>query len=215
MKSLAEVSELDSLYYFLNQSIRQLQQLHIKGLSHGGIEPLTLSIDPPYELVEGSMDAIYASPEIAIGLAIVEEYSIADAVRIWKQKSVAMRWIERWIPAIAEEYSTHALQKLVGTPIPEQQSDIWSLGISYLSIFDTLYRPDHSFPEKELFFEVLSRMLRLRGRTLPSVETAETAETSAETAETALPVVRHSGRLMLTEPIRRGERNKTRRNPHN
>ena len=141
--------------------------------------------------------------------------------------------LEQWIPIIAEGYTPNALQKLIGTPLPEQQSDIWSLGISYLSIFDSLYKKETSFSEKELFFEALSGMLRLRGRVLPSVESALPAEIvepalSVETAalrpgrlngslaagETSA-VAHHSGRLMLTEPIRRGERNKTRRNPHN
>jgi hypothetical protein len=175
---------------------------------------------------------MYSAPEIALGLAVVEKYKPEEAVRIWKQESVAMRWIEQWIPFIAEGYTTHGLQKLIGTPVPEQQSDIWSLGISYLCMYDALYKKEVLFHEKEQFFEAISGMLRLRGRSLPSVEPALPVEPVDETVpETAAvhsgrlngnhacgmipPVAHHSGRLMLTEPIRRGERNKTRRNPHN
>lgn len=225
MKTLTDLTTLDSLYYFLKHSIQSLQAIHLRGESHGAIQPYTLSIDPPYEYLEDSMDTMYSAPEVALGLAVVEKYNPEKAVQIWKQESVAMRWIEHWIPSIAEEYTSRALQKLIGTPIPEQQSDIWSLGISYLCIFDALYKKDVLFHEKEQFFEAISDMLRLRGRKLPTLNFALSAEIAepagpVEIAETALPaeisaVVRHSGRLMLTEPIRRGERNKTRRNPHN
>ena len=207
MKTLAEVSNLDSLYYFLKQSIRQLQQLHTNGTAHGCIEPLTLSVESPYLILEGSINAKYSAPEIALGLAVAEEYTPEEAVRMWKKDSNALKWIERWIPGIAEGYSISALQKLIGTPIPEQQSDIWSLGISYLSVYDSLSK-EESFPEKELFFEALTSMLRLRGRSVSTVATAATAATVSTVAP-------HSGRLMLSEPIRHGERNKTRRNPHN
>ena len=132
---------------------------------------------------------------------------------MWKKDSNALKWIERWIPGIAEGYSISALQKLIGTPIPEQQSDIWSLGISYLSVYDSLSK-EESFPEKELFFEALTSMLRLRGRSVSTAATAATVATAA-TAATVSTVAPHSGRLMLSEPIRHGERNKTRRNPHN
>ena len=174
-------------------------------------------------MMDESVDTMYAAPEIALGLAIVEKYKPEEAVRLWKEGSVALRWMEHWIPSIAESYSIHTLQKLIGTPIPEQQSDIWSLGISYLCMYDTLSKQETPFPEKDKFFEAISDMLRLRGRVLPSVELD--AETVApfhhsgklnETLvcdETAAPP--RPGRLMLTEPIRRGERNKTRRNPHN
>jgi len=228
MKTLADLTTLDSLYYFLKHSIRSLQAIHACGESHGAIQPHTLSIDSPYKCLEDSIDVMYSAPEIALGLAVVEKYKPEEAVQMWKQDSVAMRCIETWIPSIAEEYTTRALQKLIGTPVPEQQSDIWSLGISYLCIYDALYKKEVLFHEKEQFFEAISEMLRLRGRTLPSVETAgpvdETAETAGPVETTAvhservngnLAAARHSGRLMLTEPIRRGERNKTRRNPHN
>jgi hypothetical protein len=233
MKTLADITTLDSLYYYLKHSIRSLQIIHARGDSHGALYPHTLSIDPPYDLLEDSVDTMYAAPEIALGLAVVEKYKPEEAVRLWNKESSAMRWLEQWIPIVAEAYTPNALQKLIGTPLPEQQSDIWSLGISYLCIFDSLYKKETSFPEKELFFEAISGMLRLRGRVLPSVEPA----VPAEIVEPALPVetaalrpgrlngslaagetpavAHHSGRLMLTEPIRRGERNKTRRNPHN
>jgi len=220
MKTLADLTTLDSLYYFLKHSIRSLQGIHARGESHGAIQPFTISIEFPYYLLIDSIDTMYAAPEVALGLAVVEKYKPEEAVHMWKQDSVAMRCIETWIPSIAEEYTTKALQKLIGTPIPEQQSDIWSLGLSYLCMFDTLYKKDILFHEKEQFFKAISDMLRLRGRTLPtsgetslveSVEPVLPVETSAETP----PAARHSGRLMLTEPIRRGERNKTRRNPHN
>jgi hypothetical protein len=171
---------------------------------------------------------MYSAPEIALGLAVVEKYNPEEAVQIWKQESVAMHWIEQWIPSVAEEYTIRALQKLIGTPVPEQQSDIWSLGLSYLCMYDSLYTKEIPFSEKEQFFEAISGMLRLRGRKLPSVEPALPADETDETAGPAettavhsgrlngnLAVVHHSGRMMLTEPIRRGERNKTRRNPHN
>jgi len=225
MKTLADLTTLDSLYYFLKHSIRSLQGIHARGESHGAIQPYTISIEFPYYLLMDSIDTMYAAPEVALGLAVVENYKPEEAVRIWKQESIAMRCIEQWIPSIAEAYTIHALQKLIGTPMPEQQSDIWSLGLSYLCMFDTLYKKDILFPEKEDFFKAVSDMLRLRGRTLPtlsfdlpveSVLPAETfVETSAETSVEIPSVARHSGRLMLTEPIRRGERNKTRRNPHN
>jgi len=203
MKTLAEVSEVDSLYYFLKQSIRQLQQLHEKGISHGGIEPLTIDVRDG-TLLEGSMNAMFAAPEVALGIAVAEQYTSEEAVRLWKKDSTTLHWIERWLPGIAEGYSISALQKLIGTPIPEQQSDIWSLGISYLSMYDTLSK-EELFPEKELFFEALTSMIRIRGRTLPIFEPVSTVATASPP----------SGRLMLSEPIRHGERNKTRRNPHN
>jgi serine/threonine protein kinase len=211
MKTLAEVSEVDSLYYFLKQSIRQLQQLHKTGISHGGIEPLTIGVETPYILLEGTINAMYAGPEVALGLAVAERYTSEEAVRLWKKDSNGLQLIERWIPGVAEQYSISALQKLIGTPMPEQQSDIWSLGISYLSVYDSLSK-EEPFPEKESFFDTLTLMVRLRGRTLPIFETiaAETAAAAA-TGSTAP----RSGRMMLTEPIRHGERNKTRRNPHN
>jgi len=223
MKTLTDLTTLDSLYYFLNHSIRILQQIHTRGESHGAIHPLNLLIEHPYEILEGSVDIMYAAPEVALGLAVVEKYKPEEAVQLWKQDSVAMRWIEHWIPSVAEGYSTRALQKLIGTPIPEQQSDIWSLGISYLCMFDALYKKEIPFPEKDLFFETISKMLQLRGRTLPSVEPVVETAAPAGSVETAAirpgkscdVAARHSGRLMLTEPIRRGERNKTRRNPHN
>jgi len=255
MKTLADITTLGSLYYFLKHSIRSLQAIHARGDSYGAIQPMTISIEFPYDLLIDSVDTMYVAPEIALGLAVVEKYKPEEAVRLWNKDSVAMRWLEQWIPNIAENYTPHALQKLIGTPFPEQQSDIWSLGLSYLCMYDSLYKKETPFPEKELFFEALSGMLRLRGRVLPSVEPA----VPAETAEPALPVetaalrpgklngslacgetpavnlavgeihgsaapphgrsrdavAHHSGRLMLTEPIRRGERNKTRRNPHN
>jgi hypothetical protein len=208
MKTLAEVSEVDSLYYFLKQSIRQLQQFHKTGTAHGGIEPLILSVESPYEMLEGSINAMFAAPEIALGLAVAEQYTPEEAVRLWKKESPALRWIERWLPGVAEQYSISALQKLIGTPIPEMQSDIWSLGISYLSVYNSLSK-EESFPEKELFFKALTSMIRLRGRSIPIFE-----DVSAAAVET-VSVAPRSGRLMLTEPIRHGERNKTRRNPHN
>jgi serine/threonine protein kinase len=131
MKTLAEVSEVDSLYYFLKQSIRQLQQFHKTGTAHGGIEPLILSVESPYEMLEGSINAMFAAPEIALGLAVAEQYTPEEAVRLWKKESPALRWIERWLPGVAEQYSISALQKLIGTPIPEMQSDIWSLGCMF------------------------------------------------------------------------------------
>jgi hypothetical protein len=207
MKTLAEVSEVDSLYYFLKQSIRQLQQLHKTGTSHGGIEPLTIGVESPYPLLEGSLVAMYAAPEVALGLAVAEHYTSEEAVKLWKKDSSGLQLLERWIPGVAEGYSISVLQKLIGTPMPEQQSDIWSLGISYLSIYDTLSK-EESFPEKDSFFETLTCMLRLRGRSLPIFE-----ETSS--IEPAVTVAPRSGRMTLSEPIRHGERNKTRRNPHN
>ena len=207
MKTLAEVSEFDSLYYFLKRSIQTLQQLHATGISHGSIEPLTLRVDSSYELLEGTIDTKYAAPEIVFGLAIVENYAADEAIRLWKSDSSAMKWIEKWLPAIAEDYTTKALQKLIGTPIPEQQSDIWSLGLSYLSMYDILYKKDVSFSEKDLFFEALSSMLRLRGRSFPTVEPSVVVASSS--------VAPPSGRMILTEPIHRGERNKTRRNLRN
>jgi len=228
MKTLAEVSKVDSLYYFLKQSIRQLQQLHKTGIAHGGIEPLILSVEPPYAMLEGSINAMFAAPEIALGLAVAEQYTPEEAVRLWKKDSPALQWIERWLPGVAEQYSISVLHKLIGTPIPEMQSDIWSLGISYLSVYSTLPK-EESFPEKELFFKALTSMVRLRGRSFPIFE--DVAETVSETVfaasshsgrMTSIPaeggnqaVPPRSGRLMLTEPIRHGERNKTRRNPHN
>jgi serine/threonine protein kinase len=154
MKTLIDLTTLDSLYYFLKHSIRSLQAIHARGESHGAIQPCTLSIDLPYECLEDSVDTIYSAPEVALGLAVVEKYKPEEAVQIWKQESIAIRWIEHWIPSVAEEYTSRALQKLIGTPIPEQQSDIWSLGISYLSVYDSLSK-EESFPEKELFFEAL------------------------------------------------------------
>jgi serine/threonine protein kinase len=228
MKTLADLTTLDSLYYFLKHSIRSLQAIHACGKSHGAIQPHTLSIDSPYECLEDSIDVMYSAPEIALGLAVVEKYKPEEAVQMWKQESIAMHWIEQWIPSVAEEYTTRALQKLIGTPVPEQQSDIWSLGLSYLSMYNALYTKETPFSEKEQFFEAISEMLRLRGRKLPSVEPAFPADETDETAGPAettavhserrngnLAAARHSGRMMLTEPIRRGERNKTRRNPHN
>lgn len=214
MKTLAEVSEVDSLYYFLKQSIRQLQQIHEKGTSHGGIEPLTVGVESPYSLLEGALNAMYAAPEVALGLAVAERYKPEEAVRLWKKDSSSLQLIERWIPGLAEQYSISALQKLIGTPIPEQQSDIWSLGISYLSMYDNLSK-EEPFPEKDSFFEALTSMVRLRSRSLPIFEitAAETVAPSVSSHSHAVPL--RSGRLMLTEPIRHGERNKTRRNPHN
>ena len=235
MKTLAEVSEVDSLYYFLKQSIRQLQQLHETGTAHGGIEPLIISLESPYTMLEGSINAMFAAPEIALGLAVAEQYTPEEAVRLWKKESPALQWIERYLPGVAEQYSISALHKLIGTPIPEMQSDIWSLGISYLSVYNSLPK-EESFPEKELFFKALTSMLRLRGRSFPIFDVAAAVETISATVSIAaasphsgssgrmnsIPafggnqaVPPHSGRMKLSEPIRHGERNKTRRNPHN
>lgn len=231
MKILAEVSEVDSLYYFLKQSIRQLQQLHKTGISHGGIEPLTISVESPYILSEGTLNAMYAAPEVALGLAVAEHYTPEEAVRIWKKDSSGLQLIERWIPGLAEQYSISTLQKLIGTPIPEYQSDIWSLGISYLSMYDSLSK-EEPFPEKDSFFETLTSMLRLRGRSLPIFEEASAPVIDVPVTVSTVPPRSgrmtaglvcdetrldppRSGRMTLTEPIRHGERNKTRRNPHN
>jgi len=265
MKTLAEVSEIDSFYYFLKQSIRQLQQLHEKGTAHGGIEPLTIDIENS-TLLEGSLAAMYAAPEVALGLAVAEQYTPEEAVRVWKKNSTGLKLLERWLPGVAEGYSISVLQKLIGTPIPEQQSDIWSLGISYLSVYDSVSK-EESFPEKELFFEALTSMVRVRSRSLPTFEASATVSATAVAGssppsgclssipaeggnqvvpprsgrmtaglvcdETRLDPPRsgrmtaglvcdetrldppRSGRMKLSEPIRHGERNKTRRNLHN
>lgn len=231
MKILAELTELDSLYYFLKQSIRQLQQIHATGTSHRGIDPFTLCIESPYSILEGSLDISYAAPEVAFSVAISEKYTPEEAVRRWKQESKAMQWIERWLPGVAEQYSRSSLQKLIGIPIPESQSDIWSLGISYLCTLDALYKGTDPFSEKQLFLEAISSMLHLRGRSLPLPSVASTSsnpETSAVAASAvaddaaaataavfAVSAVRPSARMTLAEPIRRGERNKTRKNPYN
>jgi hypothetical protein len=210
MKRLAELSEIDSIHYFLKQSIQQLQQLHTKGLSHGGITPLSICVESPYEIIEDITDTIYASPEIALSIAISENYKPEEAVRMWKRDSRAMEWIEKWFPAVAEGYTSQALQKLIGTPLPEQQSDVWSLGISYLSVYDALHK---DFPEKDLFLETIAQMISLRNRTLPSVHSfEESVETVVVETVVAVPAVRPSARLTLAEPIRRGARNKTRKN---
>jgi serine/threonine protein kinase len=204
MKTLAENSEIESLYFFLKQSCQKLQHIHAKGIAHGGIEPLTLCIESPYDIVEGVVDVKYAPPEVAIALAISENYKVEEAIQLWKRDSSAMNWLKRWVPMVAEDYTTNALQKFIGTPIPEQQSDIWSLGISYLSMYDGLFKEDVSFPEKERFFEMLIPMVRLRGRMIPSFPVL-----------TDSSVAPRSARWKLAEPIRRGERNKTRKNLHN
>jgi serine/threonine protein kinase len=224
MRILAELATLDSLYYFLKQSIRTLQQLHATGTSHRGIDPFTLCIESPYTILEGSLDMSYAAPEVALSIAISEKYTPEDAVRRWKQESKAMQWIERWLPGIAEEYSTTSLHKLIGIPIPEQQSDIWSLGISYLCTMDALDKP---FSDKQLFLEAISSMLHIRGRVFPFASvpaaaavaaTSSDPETSVNAPSDAVPdasVVHRSARMTLSEPIRRGERNKTRKNHYN
>jgi serine/threonine protein kinase len=231
MKILAELTTLDWLYYFLKQSIRTLQQIHATGTSHRGIDPFTLCIESPYSIHEGSLDITYAAPEIALSIGISEKYTPEEAVRRWKQESKSMQWIERWLPGVAEQYSRSSLQKLIGIPIPESQSDIWSLGISYLCTLDALYKETEPFSEKQLFLEAISSMLHLRGRSLPRLSMAvqpAAASTSsnpegsaaaaavsvADEAAAAVSVVRPSARMTLAEPIRRGERNKTRKNPY-
>jgi len=215
----------------LKQSIRQLQQLHGKGLAHGAIEPLTIGIESPYRIEEGTLDTTYAAPEVALAIAVGENYTPEEAVRLWKRDSKSMQWMERWLPGVAEIYTAPALKRLIGTPLPEQQSDIWSLGISYLCMMDTLYTAEHPFPEKHLFFEALSAMLRLRGRSLPVLSAVvASAGAAAAPAVPAVPAVPagiaaaapsapaaalRSAGLTLAEPIHRGARNKTRKNPCN
>jgi hypothetical protein len=180
-------------------------------MSHGGLEPLTIDIDRN-QLLEGSLNTEYAAPEIALGLAIVEHYNIDTAVRLWKDSSIGLKCIERWLPHIAEDYTQEGLRSLIGKPIPEQQSDIWSLGMSYLRVYDRLVDPSSSTQfDMTSFFELVSSMLRLKHRTLPvsSVEPAKTVEP----VETVVVPARRTGNWMLSEPIRHGERNKTRRSP--
>ena len=214
---LSEVSSVEFLPIYLKGSIRTLQLLHASGISHGGIEPLTIDIDRN-QFLEGSLNTEYAAPEIALGLAIVEHYNIDTAVRLWKESSIGLKCIERWLPHIAEDYTQEGLRSLIGKPIPEQQSDIWSLGLSYLRIYDSLIDPSSSTRlDMTSFFEILSSMLRLKHRFLPtltivSVKTVETIEV-AEPVEPVETVARRTGNWTLAEPIRHGERNKTRRSP--
>lgn len=214
---LSEVSSVEFLPIYLKGSIQALQVLHASGISHGGIEPLTIDIDRN-QLLEGTLNTEYAPPEIALGLAIVEHYNIDTAVRLWKESSIGLKCIEHWLPHIAEDYTQERLRSLIGKPIPEQQSDIWSLGLSYLRIYDSLIDPSSSTRlDMTWFFETLSSMLRLKHRFLPTlaiapVKTVEPVEV-AEPVEPVETVVRRTGNWMLTEPIRHGERNKTRRSP--
>lgn len=208
---LSDVSSVEFLSIYLKGSIQALQVLHASGMSHGGLEPLTIDIDRN-QLLEGSLNTEYAAPEIALGLAIVEHYNIDTAVRLWKDSSIGLKCIERWLPHIAEDYTQEGLRSLIGKPIPEQQSDIWSLGMSYLRVYDRLVDPSSSTQlDMTSFFELVSSMLRLKHRTLPvsSVEPAKTVEP----VETVVVPARRTGNWMLSEPIRHGERNKTRRSP--
>jgi hypothetical protein len=208
---LSDVSSVEFLPIYLKNSIRALQVVHASGTSHGGLEPLTIDIDRN-QLLEGSLNTEYAAPEIALGLAIVEHYNIDTAVRLWKDSSIALKCIEHWLPHIAEHYTYDALRSLIGKPIPEQQSDIWSLGMSYLRTYDSLVDPSSSTRlDMTSFFELLSPMLQLKHRSFPLV--AMEVSKPMETIEPVETVARRTGNWTLSEPIRHGERNKTRRSP--
>jgi serine/threonine protein kinase len=207
---LSEVSSVEFLPIYLKGSIHALQVLHASGISHGGLEPLTIDIHQN-QLVEGSLNTEYAAPEIALGLAIVEHYDIDTAVRMWKESSIGLKCIERWLPHIAEEYTREGLRSLIGRPIPEQQSDIWSLGLSYLRVYNDLFERSSSKQDTSHFFELLSPMLRLHRRTLPII--ADVHIELPKTVETVETVFCPPGSWKLTEPIRHGELNKTRRSP--
>jgi hypothetical protein len=259
MKTLTDVTDGSLILDYLKGSIRSLQILHKTGIAHGELDPSVIQIEDTFEFLEGTLSTHYAAPEITLGLAVLEGYEIPVAVQLWKDESKAFQLLETWLPDIAEEYTEKALYRFIGTPISEQQSDIWSLAICYLFLYDDLYKQQTKKLKivQGLFLEAIESMLRLRGRTFPSFEeetaaslapiesttttvagmtaepavSAEPAEpaVSAEPAEPAVPVttvapvlpVETDGQMgtarrrwTLAAPIHRGERNKTRRNPH-
>jgi serine/threonine protein kinase len=149
MKTLAEVTNGEFILEYLNGSIRALQILHKTNTAHGELDPSTIQIEDTFGFTEGSLSTRYAAPEITLGLAVLEGYDIPVAVELWKEESNAFQLLEEWFPTLAEEYTTAALYKFIGTPISEQQSDIWSLGICYLFLYDELYKQENIFISRD------------------------------------------------------------------
>jgi len=219
MKTLAELTTAEFIVDYLKGSIRSIQIFHQTGTAHGELDPSVIQIEDTFEFLEGTLSTRYAAPELTLGFAIVEGYEIPAAVKLWKEESEAIRIIEQWIPEVAEEYTEKALYKFIGTPISEQQSDIWSLAICYLFLYDELCKDGHK--DQEQFLELVTPMLRLRGRSYPvlpalPIESDESAIPVATVVPvmTVVPVETARRRWTLVAPIHRGERNKTRRNPH-